>query len=276
MDISLIAFIGLGFAIGTYGTVVGTGGGFILVPLLLLIFPEYSAETVSAISLAVVWANATSGAAAYARQRRIDYVTGLLFAMSSLPGAVAGALVVYLVPTRLFSLLFGLLLLGMTILLLMRRPATLIEPPLSGRGLLVRTVVTGDGVTYRYAYKPWQGILVSAAIGFVSSLFGIGGGVFHVPLMITLFHVPGHLAVASSQFILAFMSGEGAFVHVLNGTLRGEPLVQAIALSTGAVPGAQVGARIGRRLTEATVLRLLAIALIALSVRLIIRAGLGV
>ena len=274
MDVGLLLLLPLGFAIAVYGTIVGAGGGFILVPVLLILYPDYEPAEVTAISLAVVWGNASSGSIAYARQHRIDYVTGLLFAAASLPGVIAGALAVHLIAERFFAFLFGLLLLSMSGLLL-RQPATYIQPPLAGRGLLIRTVATREGETYRYAYKVWQGVLLSVAVGFVSSLFGIGGGVIHVPVMITLFHFPIQFAVATSQFILAFMSGGGTLVHLINGTLSGKPLVQALVLGAGAIPGAQVGAHLSRRIRGQTIIILLAAALVALAIRLMIRAVSG-
>ena len=60
----LLIFIGLG--VGTFGTLVGAGGGFILVPILLLLYPKKDPETLTAMSLFVVWANATSGSLAEA------------------------------------------------------------------------------------------------------------------------------------------------------------------------------------------------------------------
>ncbi len=267
LELVLLAL--LGCAVGAYGTVIGAGGGFMLVPLLLFIFPAYGPEKVTAISLAVVWANATSGSIAYARQRRIDYVTGLLFAASSIPGVVAGALVVHVVPERTFSVMFGLLLLAIVIVLLLRPQANTIREPLVERGLLVRTIVTGDGVTYRFAYRIWQAVALSLAVGFASSLFGIGGGVIHVPAMIMLFRIPVPYAVATSHFILACMALGGTIVHLANGTLSGRALRQAVALGAGAVAGAQAGAWLSHRLSGQVVLRLLALALVALAARLL-------
>jgi uncharacterized membrane protein YfcA len=274
LELVLLAL--LGCAVGAYGTVIGAGGGFVLVPLLLFIFPSYGPEKVTAISLAVVWANASSGSIAYARQRRIDYVTGVLFALSSIPGVVAGALVVHLVPERAFSIMFGLLLLAIVIVLLLRPQATTIREPLVERGLLVRTIVTGEGVTYRYAYRIWQAVALSLAVGFASSLFGIGGGVIHVPAMIMLFRIPVPYAVATSHFILACMALGGTIVHLANGTLSGRALRQAVALGVGAVVGAQAGAALSHRLSGQVVLRLLAFALVALAARLLVKGVLNV
>src|SRR3990172_1760321 len=93
-ELELLGLVAFGFAVGTYGTIIGLGGGFILVPALLLVSPDYEPEQVTAISLAVVCANTISGSIAYARQGRIDYVTGLLFAASSAPGVLAGVFLV--------------------------------------------------------------------------------------------------------------------------------------------------------------------------------------
>ena len=63
----------LGFGVGVFGTLVGAGGGFILTPVLLLVYPQSSPALITAISLIAVFFNAGSGSIAYARQRRIDY-----------------------------------------------------------------------------------------------------------------------------------------------------------------------------------------------------------
>ena len=61
----------LGFVIGTYGTLIGAGGGFVLVPILLMLYPNESPEIITSISLAVVFFNAMSGSLAYSRMKRI-------------------------------------------------------------------------------------------------------------------------------------------------------------------------------------------------------------
>ena len=275
MWLELVGLVALGFVVGAYGTVIGAGGGFILVPVLLFVYPEYGPEQVTAISLAVVCANATSGSIAYARHRRIDYRTGALFAVSSIPGVISGAIVVHYVPERLFSGLFGLMLLMLAAVALRGRSAS-VRPPQRGRGVLVRRLEDPEGRTYIYAYKIWQGVVLSVGVGFVSSLFGIGGGVIHVPAMIILLHIPVPFAVATSHFVLAFMSGGGSMVHLIDGSLGGEQLVKAGALALGAIPGAQVGALISHRIKGRYVLILLAVAIVVLGVRLLAKAMLDV
>src|SRR5437870_12670473 len=86
-----VGLLVIGFTVGAIGTLIGAGGGFLLVPVLLLLNPHFTADTVAGISLAVVFFNAASGTLAYARMRRIDYKAGTIFAIAALPGAVLGA-----------------------------------------------------------------------------------------------------------------------------------------------------------------------------------------
>jgi uncharacterized membrane protein YfcA len=261
----------LGVAVGAYGTVVGAGGGFVLVPVLLLLYPDEDAATITSISLGVVFFNALSGSAAYARLRRIDYTSGMVFSAASLPSAIAGALLVNAMPRDVFDVVFGLVLLAVAAytIWVVGRPVVM-RPPLRGRGVLLRTMPGAEeGTTFQWSYNVIHGALISVGIGLLSSLLGIGGGVFHVPVMITLLRSPVHIATATSQFVLLFMSGEASAVHLVNGDLIGENLVRTLLLSLGVIPGAQVGARLAQRFHGPVIARLLAAALVIVGGRLL-------
>jgi uncharacterized membrane protein YfcA len=272
--LELVGLALLGFVVGAYGTVIGAGGGFILVPVLLFLYPDYEPEQLTSISLAVVMANSTSGSIAYGRQHRIDYQTGLLFAACSAPGVLAGALVIGYVPGRLFSAMFGVMLLVLAAGAFRGRGAA-IRSPIRGAGVILRRMRDPEGRTYVYAYRIWQGVAISLAVGFVSSLFGIGGGVMQVPAMIILLHIPIQYAIATSQLTLVFMAGGATAVHVISGTLGGDQAVKAVAVAAGAVPGAQVGALLAQRVKPRMVLLLLGGAILVLGVRLILHAAIG-
>ena len=105
--IAFALLVALGLGVGAVGTLVGAGGGFLLAPILLLVYPHDSPQTLTSISLAAVWVNSTSGSIAYARLRRIDVRSGLVFGAATLPGAVGGALAVGYVPRRAFDALMA-------------------------------------------------------------------------------------------------------------------------------------------------------------------------
>jgi uncharacterized membrane protein YfcA len=272
-----LLLIPLGFAVGAYGTIVGAGGGFVLVPVLLIIYPDQDPASITSISLAVVFFNAVSGSAAYSRLGRIDMRSGLIFAVASLPSALAGALVVGYVPRQVFDVMFGAVLLSLAAYTMWAtgRPQT-IRTPMRGR-TVIRRVMPGaePGETFVYSYNVVHGVMFAAGIGFLSSLLGIGGGVFHVPVMITILRFPVHVATATSQFVLMFMSGEASIVHLVNGELVGANILRALLLSAGVIPGAQVGARLAQRFRGPVIARMLAGALLIVGGRLLYAGVVG-
>jgi uncharacterized protein len=258
----------LGVGVGAFGTVVGAGGGFVLTPVLLLLYPHESARTLTAISLTAVFFNAASGSAAYLRERRVDVRSGLLFAAATLPGAVGGALLVGVVSRQVFDGLMG----GVLALLALWLLAGERWRPRPGRYAVRRRVlVDRHGLRYEYDVPLARGVLASLVVGFVSSFLGIGGGVIHVPLLVRALGFPTHVATATSHFVLAWMAGTGVVTHALAGSFAHHSGVRlAATLSVGVVIGAQAGARLSGRLHGHHIERLLAVALLALAARLLL------
>jgi uncharacterized membrane protein YfcA len=268
-DLTTAVLLGLlGVAVGAFGTIVGAGGGFVLTPILLLLYPRDSPQTITAISLFVVFFNAGSGSLAYLRQRRVDVRSGLVFAAATLPGAVGGALLVGVVSRRAFDGIMGGMLAGLAAWLLAGNRWR----PRPGRYLLRRRLlVDRDGLLHEYDVPLLRGALYSLGVGFVSSFLGIGGGVIHVPLLVRALGFPTHVATATSHFVLAWMAGVGTVTHALAGSFaHGHGLRRAAALSVGVVAGAQAGAHVSMRLRGAHIEWLLAVALAALAARLLL------
>ena len=266
-----IGLVALGFGVGTVGTLVGAGGGFILTPVLLIAYPRTKPDLITAISLVVVFFNALSGSFAYRRQRRIDYRSGLAFAAAALPGSVAGALVVGLVPIKPFDLIMGAIL-GLLSLLVLRGAAPRLEPH-ALRSATPRSLTDAEGETYEYAVRVRRGIAYSALVGFVSSFLGIGGGVIHVPLMVTQLGFPVHVATATSHFVLTFMAFTGSATHAISGTFAGGiGLRRAAALSIGVIAGAQLGAKLSQRFSGGLIQRVLGVALLGIAARVLTQA----
>jgi uncharacterized membrane protein YfcA len=265
--------IALGVLVGSYGTMIGAGGGFVLVPLLLFLYPHDPPELLTSISLAVVFFNVLSGSAAYARQKRIDFAAGNVFALASIPGAIAGALAVGYVPRHTFDILFAVMLLAVSLFLIARPAARMIDRR-QRRGLVERSLTDAEGVTYRYSYNMWLGAFLSTFVGFISGLLGTGGGVIHVPIMVQILVFPAHIATATSHYVLAISALTGTIVHLLNGDLDGG-YSRTAALGVGVLIGAQIGARLSRLLEGSVLIRLLAIAMGLVAIRLLISGILG-
>src|SRR5262249_28172580 len=161
------------------GTLIGAGGGFVLVPILLLAWPDEPPQWIATLSLVVVCLNGLSGSLAYARMRRIDYLSSFLFGLFTIPGAILGARMTSSIPRHLFDLLCGGLMIGVaTILFIYPEKEGDHGPHLHLRGLR-RRIIDADGNVYVFSYNPIIGIVISLAVGFLSSLLGIGGGIIH-------------------------------------------------------------------------------------------------
>lgn len=269
LDYSLLLI--LGALVGTLGTLLGAGGGFILVPVLLLLYPREDPTTITGIALAVVFFNALSGSVAYARMRRIDFASALLFCVTAVPGAVCGAYTTSVLSRQVFTAVFSAVLLAGSVALVLR-PRTLPQTPhTAARGRIKRTIVESNGAAHAYSYRPTRGLVISAVVGYASSLLGIGGGVIHVPAMIRLLNFPVHVATATSHFLLAVMAFVGTMVHVATGSFQ-HGFRRTIAISIGVVVGAQIGARLSNRVHGEWIVRALAAALALLGARLLVLA----
>lgn len=254
--------VGLGVVIGAFGTFIGAGGGFLLVPLLLLVYRLPHPVAVGT-SLALVFLNAASGTAAYLRQRRVDLSLGWKFAAATVPGAVAGAFVSRSLTTALFSAAFGVILLALAAVLasgLTMPPSATADP---------RSVVDAGGQTHAYAVDVWKGVVVSLVVGLLSSLLGIGGGIVHVPFLIVVLSLPVHVATATSHFVLSISAFVGAATFY---TLGDVDVRTTLLMGVGILAGAQIGARLSRRAHPNTIRWTLAVALGLVGLRMILHA----
>jgi len=273
---SLLPFIGLvalGLMVGAYGTLIGAGGGFVLVPLLLFIYPHDSPAQITAISLGVVFVNAASGSLSYFRLRRADYRTGLWLAAATLPGAVLGSMVIGAIPRGAFEVTMGAALLGVGAYLVARPHARM--PLMLNAPLVVeRTITDSSGRSYSYRLNLGLAMLLSVGVGFLSSMLGIGGGIIHVPLLTTFFGFPEHVATATSHFTLMFMSGAAAGTHAVEGDYL-VTFKTTIGLALGVLAGAPFGAALSGHVQGRWIVRLLAVALGVVGIRLLMVAAIA-
>jgi uncharacterized membrane protein YfcA len=251
-----------GLGIGALGTLIGAGGGWMIVPLLLF-GSGFSPQDAVGTSLAVVFLNALSGSVAYMVQGRVLYRMGLAFAIATIPGALVGALLVQYLNSRWFSVLFGALLLLIAAFLHCGRQL----PFVRHRDADVSSVSLQS---FRSPYMR-LGAVVSFLVGTISSLFGIGGGIVHVPFLIVILGIPVHAATATSHFVLAITSLTGTLAFLRQGQVR---LPVAASMGLGVLLGAQLGALLSMRLPSDSIRRTLAVALAVFACWLILRTAL--
>ena len=240
----------LGFSVGAFGTLIGVGGGFILVPIFLLAF-QWSPQHAIGTSLMIVLMNALSGTFAYIRQGKVFYDAAIRFGLATLPGAFIGSYMAQYFTGNSFRITFGLFLVGIAALMFFRS-----SPKQSQL----------DFDPHTFSYNRGLGVGLSGGVGFMSSILGIGGGIIHVPVMVYVLGFPAHIATATSNFVLAVAAFTGVISHYLLGNILLEP---ALTIGAGAVLGAQFGARLSRKVKSRSILILLALALFLLGVRMV-------
>ncbi len=264
-----IWLVAMGVGVGCYGTLIGAGGGFVLMPVLLLLYPHQNPNLLTSISLAVVFFNALSGSEAYAMMKRIDYRSGFFFSMATIPGAVIGALNTNYVPRRMFDMIFSVLLLVAAVFLVWRPSRTkhVAKTARAGSRKTTRRLVDAHGDHYEYSFSFRLGMTISVFVGYISSFLGIGGGIIHVPALSYFLNFPVHVATATSHFILAIMALTGTIVHIMTGTFA-HGVHRTIALAIGVVLGAQIGAHLSEKVKGGWIIRGLAIALGVVGLRI--------
>jgi hypothetical protein len=263
----------IGFVIGTLGTLIGAGGGFLLVPLLIIMYPHFSPETITAISMVVVACNAISGSIAYMRSKRVDYKAGIIFAICTIPGSILGVLTTKVIPRGIFDIIFGIIMLALAIFLFFYGgEKESVNKPASGhKGWVQQHLTDKWGEQYKYAYNLRLGMLLSVFVGYFSPLLGIGGGIIHVPAMSEWLLFPVHIATATSHFILAIMSTVSVIVHYFQGNYN-DPLVvkMVIGIAIGVIPGAQLGAYLSTKVNGKYIIKALAISIGIVGIKILV------
>ena len=262
----MLAFIGL--FVGAFGTLIGVAGGFLLVPILLFLYPGDSPAAITSTTLTVAFFNAFSGTIAYGRQRRVDWRSGLYFAITGVPGAILGAYITGLLSRGVFQYIFGAILLVVAGYLLLH-PERRMKARFLVKWPAARIITDSQQNTYAYLFNLPMGMLIAFFVGVVSGMLGIGGGIIHVPVLTQVLGFPTHVATATSHFSVAMTTFTADITHIISGTFTAD-VGRVLVLSAGAVIGAQFGARLSQRVTGILIVRLLAIGLAIVAIRLLV------
>lgn len=245
----------IGLAAGCMGSLLGLGGGIIIVPALLevaRVFPELSMVTPAiavGTSLVLVLLGSFSATLTYIRQKRVNFKKGALFFLGCSPGSLLGSYLASYVQSASFYIGFGMMILTLSFLLDLKQRAAI--------------VVEGDRVNIHPVLLGF----VSVTVGIVSGLFGIGGGILLLPFML-FSGFPIHLATATSGFIIFLSSFVGAATHVYLGDVHW-PAV--FCLGPGVILGGWIGACLSPGLRKKTLLRVLRLLLLLIGIQFILR-----
>jgi len=255
-----------GFLIGTVASMTGIGGGVFIVPLLTLLYNFYPAYAVGT-SLTTIIFTSLASTANYSRQKRIYYKTGLILAITTVPGALLGAYLTSIISSRLLGLIFGVFLLFVAFRMMVNLGSSRSKPSLAEKDTHF-TLVSSEKELFESGAKILHGVALSFFGGLASGLLGIGGGVLIVPIMNLTMAMSMHIAVATSMFTMVFTSISGVIQHFSLGNIRFE---YALPLALGTIFGAQLGAYTSKRLSSKNLQRVFGMVLIVVSIQMILK-----
>ena len=244
--------IPLGFVAGILGSIIGLGGGIIIVPVLT--FMGFSPTLAVSNSLFAVFSNSVASTTMHAKQKRIELSLGWKLGLMAVPGTILGAFISSEISPDIFKILLALILLSSASYILLKRKIK--EKPIDVSRMLL---VFSAGASF--------------FSGIISSLFGVGGGIIFVPLMVVALGISMKRAAPTSQFILMFACFSGLVVH----SILGHPdYYQALLLSIGAFAGGILGARLSLEIKEKKLKIIVIIVIIAAAIKLIIDSATGI
>lgn len=274
-----LLMLGGGAAAGLFGSLLGLGGGILIVPILTFGFdlPLRDAVGVSLVSVIV-----TSGASAgvYLERRIANLRLGMVLELFTAIGALVGGLVAFLLDERVLAGLFAALLVYVAVT--MGRNSTKRAAPSGDAGSAPPEDVAVPGASsalvdrlsgsdYRVR-RLGPGAAGSVGAGVVSALLGIGGGAVLVPVMHLAMGVPLRVATATSNLMIGVTATASAIIYLLRGGI--DPFV-AGPTAIGVFLGATLGSRTAHRV-DVRVLRLLFIVVLLYTAFQMLRRALGV
>ena len=271
-ELTLAQFItlsSLGLSVGVVGAIVGVGGGFLIVPALLFIFPEAGPAAITSISLPAVFFNALSASVGYRWRRNQDLRTAAILIGLAVPAAIGGALLNRITDRGPFEIIFGIALVTGSIYLLIRSTVEKQQETPSSKGA-TRLIVQRDGRRYQYRVNEALTAAIAPAAGFVAGFFGIGGGIVNVPFMLIALRIPANVAVATSQLELTAAAAAALTVHLAAGFGDADQWVRAAIVGAGTLVGAQLGVRLAPRVGGRLVLGAIGAGLMLAGVRLLV------
>lgn len=264
-------------AAGLLGSLVGLGGGVLIVPILTLVFglPIYFAIGASIIS---VIATSSGAAAAYVRDHMTNLRVGMFLEIATTTGAICGAFLAGMLAPELLSVIFGVILLISAAPLIFKLGEELPKGVKNDRlanWLKLSSSYPdhhlGREVSYQVSRTP-LGLAMMYVAGLISGLLGIGSGTFKVLAMDTMMRLPMKVSTTTSNFMIGVTAAASAGIYFSRGDI---PPMIAAPVALGILIGALVGARLLAHLSNKT-LRLIFIPVIAAAAIEMILHGFGI
>jgi uncharacterized membrane protein YfcA len=258
------------FAAGMLGALTGLGGGIIVVPMLTLLFHVDIRYAIGA-SLVSVIATSSGAAAAYVREGWTNVRVGIFLEVATTIGALAGAALAGIIPTRALAVLFGLVLLYTAFRSFQTRKEHAIDAPphpWATRLRLNASYPTPQGEQSYTVQGVPTGFVLMFGAGILSALLGIGSGVIKVLAMDRTMQLPFKVSTTTSNFMIGVTAAASAGVYLHRGYI--EPAL-AFPVMLGVLAGALLGAKVLARANVRWLRILFTCVVVVMAVQMLLR-----
>ncbi len=271
--VTLIGSVGA----GVLGALLGLGGGIIVIPLLTLGLGINIHYAIGA-SIVSVIATSSGAAATYVRDRITNLRVGMFLEMGTTVGAISGAYLANVIPTRALYIIFGVVLAYSGVIMFRKRKTEVpVDVPDSQMATKLRmhSSYYDQAIDKHVAYKvagvfPACGLMYIA--GVVSGLLGIGSGALKVPAMDIAMHLPINVSSATSNFMIGVTAAASAGIYFERGDIQA---IIAAPVAIGVLVGAMLGTRLLVRLRWSVIRQIFVLVLVFICIEMIGR-GLGI
>jgi uncharacterized membrane protein YfcA len=259
---------------GVFGSIVGLGGGVVIIPVLTLLLGVDIHFAIGASIVAII--GTSSGAAStYVKDKVTNLRVGMFLEVASTSGAIIGAALAAYTDSAALELVFGSILLVTLVPTLLKIGEDIPKSPelkgLSKQLGLSGSYVETNGSTVNYnATRPVAGLAGTWVAGVLSGLLGIGGGAFKVLSMDIAMKLPMKVSTTTSNFMIGVTAAASAGIYFERGDVN--PLIVA-PVALGILIGAAIGARLLLRSRNPTVRLIFAIVLAVTAVQMILSAS---
>jgi uncharacterized protein len=280
-DVNIWILAATGFGAGFLGSMLGVGGGFMIVPVLTMALniPIQYAVGSSLVSIVI---NACTSTSVYIRDHMTNLKLGLLLATTLVPGAILGAFLAAKLSSTVLILVFAVLLFYVAYSMIPKKQHKQTEAQIQAQSKADEKAhaphawlddsyydpAVKQEISYQ-VHRPVTGMVTGFFGGIISSLLGIGGGIINVPVMNQVMKMPAKATIATSSLLLCFTTVTGSLIYAFNGYII--PYVIA-PLCLTVFLGARLGAMIAHRVRGAALMIAFAIFLVFTAILMILRA----
>lgn len=245
---------------GFLGSILGLGGGTIVVPFLTLVLGVDIRYAIAASLISIV-ATSSGAAASFLRDHLTNLRVAVLLELGTVIGAMTGFMITSSISSRWLYMIFGVFLFFSAVMMLLKKKDSItdVDHPWSKKLNLAGNYrhENGQMIEYKVDNVPF-GLITMFFAGIMSALLGIGSGIFKVLAMDNAMKMPLKVSSATSNFMIGVTAAGSAGAFLLQGDIRPDI---ACPVAIGIIMGSFTGGKVMPKMKAATIRKIFVVAM---------------